>query len=697
MMPLTALFSQISVLNFLKDGNFRKVFVPAIILLWLYPLLLPAQTEDPSTGELLENFFRDNEQASESDAQLFLDNLEYYRLRPLDLNRATRSELLDLRLLNELQVENFLIYRQRLGPFLSEYELQAVPGWELADIRRVLMFAKVNIGLDTRNVHIAKGFYQGNDEILLRWIRPVPPNYPDNAEGGPNGWAIYYRHFFDNRLRFGFTADNDPGEAFFSKSNKQGFDFYSVHLYAQNLSRTLRAVAIGDYSARLGQGLLLQTGFSPGKSAETTAIMRGGRKLNAFAAFGETYFFRGAATTMALGKNVEITALYSSKSRDSNVLLPDSTDQDAPEIIFSSLQTSGYHRTPSEIADEKSIKEQAGGLSASYLWKNGHITANGLWLHYDKPFNPSPSPYNQFVFRGQQLTGVSLDYNWRQRNWLFFGETARSDNGAVASLNGLLLSPDRHVTLTALHRYLPKDYQSLWAAPFSETSNAANEQGLYLGADIRYIRRWQLNLYADVWRYPWLRSGVSAPSQGREFLARILWTKSRNFSAYALWQGEVKERDSEVEGQPGLVENRRDRLRLHAIGKVSPAVELRSRVEWTAYSVEGLDRTWGFLAYQEAVVRPPGFPVSGAVRYALFDTENYDARVYAFENDLVSAISIPAFSGRGARFYLNLHWRVYEWLLLEGRYEQTNQIQAVTSSGVTGRERFWKLQARMRW
>ena len=667
------------------------------MLLCSTPYHPSAQTEDPSTSELLENFFRDNDQASESDAQLFLENLEYYRLRPLDLNGVSRAELLDLRLLNELQVENFIAYREKLGPFLNEYELQAVPGWDLADIRRVLLFAKVRSGLDTRNIPLAKGFYQGNDEILLRWNRPVPPNYPDNAEGGPNGWAMYYRHLFDNRLRFGFTADKDPGEAIFQKSNKQGFDFYSAHLYALNLNGTVRALALGDYSARFGQGLLLQTGFSPGKSAETTAVMRGGRKINAFAAFGETYFFRGAATTLALSKNVELTALYSNRRRDGNVLLPDSTDLDAPEILFSSLQTSGYHRTPSEIADEKSIHEQAGGLSASFLWKSGHITANGLLLHYDKPFNPSPTPYNQFVFRGQQLTGASLDYNWRQRNWLFFGETARSDNGGIAALNGVLLSPDRHVTLTAVHRYLSKDYQSIWATPFAETSNASNEQGMYLGADIRYIRRWQINVYADVWRHPWLRSGVSAPSQGREFLARVLWTKSRNFSAYALWQGEIKERDSDVEGISGLVENRRDRLRLHAIAKVSPDVELRSRVEWTAYKVEGPDRTWGFLAYQEAVVRPAGFPVYGAIRYAVFDTDNYDARVYAFENDLFSAISIPAFSGSGSRFYVNLHWRVNEWLLLEGRYEQTNQLQVVTTSGITGRERIWKLQVRMRW
>ena len=658
---------------------------------------LLAQTEDPSTGELLENFFRDNEQATESDAQIFLENLENYRSRPLNLNRATRDDLLGLHLLNDIQVDNFMDYRDRFGPLLNEYELQAVPGWGLADIRRILLFAKVVTGLDTRNVNILHGVYEGDNELLLRWGRPDPPNYVvRTAEGEPNAWAFRYRHTFDNRLRFGFTAETDPGEAFFSKSNKHGFDFYSAHLFVQNLNNTVKALALGDFSARFGQGLLLQTGFSPGKSAETVSVARGGRKVNAYSAFGETFFFRGGAATIQAGKHLEITALYSNRLRDANVVTPDTADLEFPEIVFTSVQSSGYHRTASEIADEKALREQVAGFSAQWAWKMGHIAVNGLHLQYDKPWNPAPAAYRQFVFRGSSLTGLSLDYSWRRRNWVLFGETARSDNGAVATLNSVLFSPDRHVTLTALHRSFPQHYQSVYALPFAETSGAANEQGLYLGADIRYIRRWQINVYADVWRHPWLRFGVSAPSRGREFLARVLWTKSKTFSAYLLWQSETKERDSDLEGISGLVENQRDRLRLHATYKVLPAVEMRSRIEWTIFRVDSGNRSKGYIAYQEAVVRPVGSRLSGALRYAIFDTENFDTRVFAFENDLFSSISIPAFSGRGTRWYVNMQWRVNDWMRLEARYEQTDQEKAVTGSGTTGREKYWKVQARFR-
>lgn len=673
-----------------------------IVALFFVPFQLLAQIESASSSELLENFFRDNEAASESDAQQFLENLDMLRERKLDLNRASREDLQAMQLLNAVQIENLLAYRTRFGPFLNEYELQAIPSMEVSDIRRILPFTKIHTGLDTRNVNILKGFYKGQDEVLMRFGYPDPPNYSSfgqnsAVEGTPYAMAIRYRHTFDSRLRFGFTAESDPGEAIFHKSNPHGFDFYSAHLFIKNLNSTVKAVALGDYSARFGQGLMLQTGFSPGKSAETVSVARGGRKINGYGAFGETFFFRGAAATVSLGKHLELTTLYSSRQRDGNVQQPDTTDQEAADIIFTSLQTSGYHRTANEIADEKALKEQVAGLSTTMQWPNGQVSANGLYIAYDKAWNPTAAAYRQFAFRGKSIGSASIDYNWRWRNFFIFGESARSDNGGLAILNGLLLSAHRNVTLSAVQRSLSKDYQSIYAAPFAETSGANNEKGLYLGADIRWERRWQFNFYADAWRHPWLRFGVSAPSRGREFLTRLQWQKSKTFSAYVLWQSETKERDSGLEAAPGLVENRRDRLRFHAISKVSRAIELRSRVEWTRYQVANSKASRGYMAYEEAVVKVMGSSFSGSLRFTIFDTQDYDTRVYTYENDLFAAVSIPAFAGRGTRYYFNLKWKASRWLQLEARMEQTNTLNAVTSTGTIGKKRFWKLQARVKW
>jgi hypothetical protein len=96
------------------------------------------------------------------------------------------------------------------------------------------------------------------------------------------------------------------------------------------------------------------------------------------------------------------------------------------------------------------------------------------------------------------------------------------------------------------------------------------------------------------------------------------------------------------------------------------------------------------------VFKALSFPVSGTFRFTLFDTEDFNTRVYAYEQDLFAALSVPAFSGRGARMFLNLAWRVNTWLRVEGRYERTVQEKTVTDSGVIGPRHALKCQLRMK-
>ena len=70
------------------------------------------------------------------------------------------------------------------------------------------------------------------------------------------------------------TAEKDRGEEFFTGSNKQGFDFYSAHLFIKDYNRTIKAIAIGDYAVSFGQGLILYSGFGAGKSSYVMNIKR---------------------------------------------------------------------------------------------------------------------------------------------------------------------------------------------------------------------------------------------------------------------------------------------------------------------------------------------------------------------------------------------------------------------------------------
>lgn len=63
----------------------------------------------------------------------------------------------------------------------------------------------------------------------------------------------------------GLTAEKDAGEPFFTKYNRKGYDSYTGYLFLQNLGR-LKTLALGHYRASFGYGLVMNMGFSMGKS-----------------------------------------------------------------------------------------------------------------------------------------------------------------------------------------------------------------------------------------------------------------------------------------------------------------------------------------------------------------------------------------------------------------------------------------------
>ncbi|MEZ5045225.1 MAG: helix-hairpin-helix domain-containing protein [Saprospiraceae bacterium] len=664
-----------------------RQYIPIVLFLLSHSILWgQVDTLNPPlpdrSGELIEDILNNAEEETDFDFNTAFEDLDAYLQSPLDLNEASETDLRDLGLFSDVQILNFLQYRQVAGTLISLYELQAVPGMDLATIRNVLPYVRVRGDVDDYQLSLIEMITKGKNEVYNRWFTVLEDQkgYSPLEDGETSSrylgdqHQLYFRfkHSYGNRLSYGLTAEKDRGEEFFRGNNTKGFDFYSAHFYLRNYNKRLIALAIGDYGVSLGQGLIFFSGFNYGKSALVATIKRSGRQVRAYSSVNEINFMRGAAATLGIGDRLAVTVFGSYKGIDGNLVLPDSTDSDVLEASISSLNATGYHRTQSEVDDRNALQQLTTGASLKYSMSIGHIALNGVYHHFSKALESKVQPYNQFYFRGKQLTNASLDYNFRLGKFNLFGETAASDNGSIATLNGLLTGLDPKVDFALLFRHYPKDYWSIGSSAFAETSGTRNETGFYTGIVVRPNNNWIVSAYFDIWEHPWLRFQVDAPSKGYEYRVRLTYFKKRQYEAYIEVRDEIKEQNVPIfeTKSKDILPSRRFQSRFNFSYKVNKAVELRSRLDLGFADNEINSYQDGFAIYQDIIFKPIGFPLSFTTRFALFDTDGYQVRFYNFENNLLYTFAIPAYYNRGSRFYINLRYKGIRNMTVEARFAQ---------------------------
>ena len=290
-------------------------------------------------------------------------------------------------------------------------------------------------------------------------------------------------------MQYGITGDKDSGEQFFKGKQKSGFDFYSFHLFAAKI-RSIQALAIGDFTINMGQGLIQWQSLGFKKSADVLGIKRQSSILKPYNSAGEFYFHRGAGVTIKKGK-IETTAFGSVRKLSAH-LLPDTLNN---EDVVSSFLVSGYHRTASELRDRNNLSQYAFGGNITYKANRWHISINDIHYYFSLPVQKRDEPYNLFAIQGKSWYNMSTDYSFTWRNIHFFGEGAIDKNFHSAFVNGLLMSVDSRVDLCFLQRVINRAYQAINGNAFTENSSPTNETGWYTGISVRPtagMEKWML-------------------------------------------------------------------------------------------------------------------------------------------------------------------------------------------------------------
>lgn len=607
------------------------------------------------------------------DLTVLFDRLMHYISHPLNLNSASKADLAELTLLNAIQIDELLAHISKNGRLISIYEIQCLPSWDIVTIENVLPFVYVTDNFNQPHLTFSQMIKASSNELYLRWGKVLEDQkgyLPDPVTGetkylGTND-RLYTRYRFKsgNNISIGFTGEKDPGEQFFRGTQKNGFDFYSGHIYIKDIGIIKHAV-VGDYLAAFGQGLTMGMGVAFGKTASSLSVKRQVFKIKPYTSVAENTFLRGAATTVKI-KDVDVTVFYSSKLNDANVTAYDSANNNLQDdgVIVSSFQTSGLHTTLNEVADKNAIRENVVGGNVSYSKRTYEIGATFYHVNYNGMLNKNLQPYNQFDFNGRSNAVGGIHYAALVKNFHFFGETSMSQNKALGTINGVMVGLDPKLGFVLLHRYYQKDFQNLYANAMAEGSRPVNENGLYYGIEFKPGARWLLNAYADMFKSEWLRFGVDAPSKGNEYLAQLTWRPNKQTEIYVRFRQRNKEFNTKTTDSPidYLVNVSQNNYRFNLSHKINKNLSIHTRYEQVVIHREDAPANIGFLAFQDITYKPPMSAFSFNMRYAIFNTDNYDSRIYAYENDILYYYSIPAHYYKGSRMYFNVRYQYKKWL-----------------------------------
>lgn len=635
--------------------------------------------ETPVTEQQIENITEADESETEDDS--YIQSLQQYLRNKLNLNTATEVELKEFPFLSPLQIASFMNYRRLFGKFISIYELQSVPGWDIETIQKILPFITVGAALSAKEdlkVRIKDGehsilsratyVFEKSRGFLLKGDTTASGFYPGSRER----LLVRYKYQYKNLLQYGVTGEKDPGEQWFKGAQRNGFDFYSAHLFVRNLG-IVKALAIGDFTVNMGQGLMQWQSLAFRKSVDVTNIKRQATLLRPYNSTNEYFFNRGAGIT--LEKNsFQFTAFASFRKVSGNIVADTSTNA---EDYFSSLLTSGLHRTRNEQSDKNQVQMNSFGGNISYNKSNLHVGINGVHFQFNRPFNRDDVPYNRFAFRGTRLTNYSVDWSYTWRNLHWFGETALHQSRYLAFTNGLLMSADPKVDLSLVYRNIQPQYQTIFGNAFTEGTLPTNEKGLFGGVSLKPGSKWRLDAYMDLYRFPFLRFRIDAPASGREFLVQLTHKPSKQLEIYTRYRQESRplnfNPDNEM-AEPVVNAVPRKNWRVQVQYKVSSVITLRQRLDAMWYDTNGPLQSNGFLAFFDVFYKPMMKPFSGNLRLQYFETDNFDSRIYAYENDVLYGFSIPAFFDKGFRYYTNVNYDVSKQLSVWLRLARTTYI-----------------------
>jgi len=579
---------------------------------------IPSGTDDNLTDVPIESVIEDiysqvTEDANEDAGQDFetlSEELLSMMAQPVSLNADDYDALSELPMLSEEQVAAILLKARDL-PYRSLYELQLVRGLKDYEIRNLLPFVEVGQPQPEPFYRHDLATQSRHDVSLRTDVRNI------EAYSGTDPVYIQakYGYNFRRKVEAGVTLRRPAAGGWQDLQ-------YGGYVQLSNIGRLKRFVG-GCYQARFGQGLVTNHFFHTGKSSRVMQIGHDRQGLSKVSSAGSERY-QGVGATVTASKHTEVSAWYS--------------------------------------VDRNKVWHHAIGANVSANFQRLHIGVTVMEHLYSDSLPVRNAYYNQAYFRGkhQCVIGADVKYTWR---WMqLFAEVAAAENSTwgAGCIGGVRITPLPSLGLVTLYRYYSPTFDNRYGYAFCEGSRLGDEQGGYLGIEYKGFRHWRLSAYGDVFHFHGPKYGIRKPgTMGFEVLGQAEYLGSHTTATLQLrsrTKGDVRTHRTRAEFAYTL-----GGWRFHTRADAS-------LVHGTDAS---LPLTYGVSVVQDIEYHIRAIPMIVQLRMQGFDVQNWNNRIYAYENDVLYAFSIPATYGLGGRWYVNMRYAITKQLSLYLRVSET--------------------------
>jgi hypothetical protein len=664
-----------------ENSDLLKIICLSLSLSVTSPITLCQEDNIPGIIESVAEGLASDEDDPEA-AAIFTERLFDLAEKPVRINSADESEISRLFFLTDFQVKSLADHIRSTGRILTKYELASVTGFDRGLAEMISPF------ISLEPVKSAK-----KDEATMRCSFvsnfSLKNNRADTTYPGPPWKALSRMNFSAGKLSGGIVAEKDAGEKILSGKPPLP-DFFSANL-SWSGTGILRKIIIGDFTARFGTGIGLNTGLRTGLSLTQAGYISGNDEIVPYSSTCEYGFFRGIAGRFMAGRTT-VSLFFSADKIDAAI---DSIPGNSTRFIRTIYRT-GLHNTSSSLLSKDAISEYGYGLNV--LFDIGNIRTGLLFtgsrLSVPAAINEG-DPEEIFDFRGKDNYNASIYYKAVTGKIIVFGEICTDRGMKKAFVQGLSFRPDSRLTINSLYRNYEPGFASFHGKGLLSSSSGNNIKGIFGNFTYEAAKHLFISAGCDLRYYPWLSYRCSSPSAGLSGEVRLRYLPADDLS----FEGMFSYRRYPYDNPEAMGVKKQHNMITRSFkvsARYSPAenISIATRLDYKTGGYESSSS--GTMIVQDISYRLRSPALAIWLRYGIFTTGSWDARLYAYENDLVYSFSVPAFSGTGERIYLMLDWEIRKSMNLRIKYGITDTYSTSDYQVEAGEVRELRLQLRFK-